>query len=648
MNIKLRKLQSGGGFPPLTNIYTPVTVTNPYTNPFLTALTQITMGGSTKDSKAASSKSSDDKLGDAVKLLKDMNGLDNDVDQTISALQQQAQERDAFGTSGDPVNDYYQNIQLINKVKQSNEMYKQAKDTNNAKNGFGDIATTNTGQVVMKGKSGDITFANPEQVKKFIKAGYQAMTNGNLLYERQYNPNYTFAKGDVLSRIVSESSSMQEIQKVIKDFSDNLGTNSTTQAGYVTKANGQIAQGVEILKNLGESNIESMPQDGIYKLKITNESNAAAAAKAIAAIYNVMTPQQRALLKVQTKDGTDKEAQQLIGVIVAKGVTTKIDFDMEYQKPDKDTDKTKKGSGAGGSDDASGLDKEGPMAAWFRGAGQQATYTISGATGNGIITKANIMPMIDTSGKPLPANSTLTDLTGTALNAALDISHASMGNGAELSPNGFDQVLLDGQIAAAELPVTYEDGKVLPNLKMLKLMDSANNTLELNHNISVQQVDQEHGFTRNKQIVNSIYAGLKLPPRYSNNGQVNQLQYKRFAMVHGTTTEKAFKDDDVDLTSAELIAGDQQRQNYVSAMKTKPNNSKFDVSNGFLGLGKENIYTGTIFIPMTDNYEGVVAGSGGDKSYLDSATWNNLTATQSQNQRMRSAPPKNINFEKMN
>ena len=211
MKISLRKFQSGGGFPPLASIYTPVTVTNPYTNPFLVALTKQTQGAT--KSKSDSSKSSEGSVDDATKLLKDLDGLDNDVQKAIGTLQQQANFNAVFGDSSDVVSNYYQNLQILNKVKQSNEEYKSARDISKSKNGLGDIATTSNGLVAMKNSNtGEITFTAPETIRKYQSKGYQLLTNGNLLYERAHNPNYTFQVGDNLSRVVAESSSMEEIQ----------------------------------------------------------------------------------------------------------------------------------------------------------------------------------------------------------------------------------------------------------------------------------------------------------------------------------------------------------------------------------------------------------------------------------------------------
>lgn len=644
MKISLRKFQSGGGFPPLASIYTPVTVTNPYTNPFLVALTQQTQGAT--KSKSDSSKSSEGSIDDATKLLKDLDGLDNDVQKAIGTLQQQANFNAVFGDSSDVVSNYYQNLQILNKVKQSNEEYKSARDISKSKNGLGDIATTSNGLVAMKNSNtGEITFTAPETIRKYQSKGYQLLTNGNLLYERAHSPNYTFQVGDNLSRVVAESSSMEEIQKLIKDFSSNIGYVASNNTGYIQKEAGQIQQGIDILKSVGQENIQSMPQDGIYKIKIDNKSNAQQAKIAINAIYRSLTPGQRALLKTQTANGTDSEAQNLIGVIVAKDVYSESSFDLDYQKPDKDdSNGSSKGSSNG---DSNGNDKEGPMGAWFRGLGEKQVFTITGLTNHGIKTKANIMPIINVDGKPLPTNSTLTDLSGTALAGGLDFQHASMGNGAELDSKAFDNVLIDNTIAAAELPVELKDGKVIPMVDSLAKLDQADDILKMQYNINItKDLDNTAGLTPQKVTINQVYAKVGLPPRYNRNGTVNDYKYRRFAMVKGTTTEKSFKDNNISLNEYGLEASDSSRAHYVETIKTKTGKDKFSVNNGFFGLGQEEVYEGTIFIPMTDNYEGVAAGSG-SSAYKSSQEWNALDSASNQNKNLRASNTK-LNLSKFN
>ena len=618
MKLKLRKLGSGGGFPPLVSVYTPVQVTNPYTNPVLQALDATIQGNISKQTTKSD-------IDDATKLLSNLDGLTNDVDSTIQILNQKRQYNAVFGES-DPVGDYYQNIALINKIKQGKEQYKQALDIIKAKDGIDDIATTSTGKVVVKDKTGKISAVNPEDLAKM--SGVVALTNGNLLSEREHNPNYTFQDGDDLSRIVSEGTSLEEIQKIIKDFSSNLGTTTQGGAGFIQAQKGQILQGIDILKNLSKDAVQSIPADGIYKIKFTNSSNAQQAQKALEAIWQNLTPSQQALLKVQTNDGSTRSAQNLIATILSKGISSSSIFDI-----DQPSGSGKKGKSSN-SDSEDGVDKEGPMAAFFRGLGEQQTFTITGNTSHGIVTKANIMPIIGSDGKPVGENATLTDLSQTPLAGGLDLQHASMGNGEELDSKAFDNVLISGQVAAAEIPIEQtSNGKIVPAINTLSKMDKANDTLRLQYQINPNWVTaNEQGFTQHKQIINKVYQQMGLQPLYTSSGSINIGKYRRFAMVKGTTTEKSFKNSSVNLSAIE--ASENSRAHYIETMKTKPNKSKFDISNGFLGMGMEDVYEGTIFIPMNNNYMGVAAGSG-EKAYLPSDEWTKLNSQQEQNARLR-------------
>jgi hypothetical protein len=91
--MKIKKLQSGG-LPPLFTTFTPVTVTNPYAgvDPMLTWLQQMgtsMVGGASASGGSSSSSSSSSgmpTMKDTMALLKDMKGLDSDMNTALASL----------------------------------------------------------------------------------------------------------------------------------------------------------------------------------------------------------------------------------------------------------------------------------------------------------------------------------------------------------------------------------------------------------------------------------------------------------------------------------------------------------------------------------------------------------------------------------
>ena len=114
MKIQFKKMQNGGSFAPFLSSYTPTLANDTVPDPVLQYLAAIGTPGSEATSKSTTKASNSGGIDvkDTMSLLKDMRGLDNDVTLVSNTLAKQAQRDQLFGT-GDPVVQYYQNIQLV-------------------------------------------------------------------------------------------------------------------------------------------------------------------------------------------------------------------------------------------------------------------------------------------------------------------------------------------------------------------------------------------------------------------------------------------------------------------------------------------------------------------------------------------------------
>ena len=628
MKIKFKKYASGG-YAPFASVYTPVQVTNPYQDPIEPILAQLVTNQVSPllgvSSKSTSKTTTESQADEALKLLKDMKGLDSDVSTAVSALSESAQRSAIFGTSSSMITDYYRNLQLVNQVKQSKEEYDNAYTEAKSKQGLGEIATTSQGGVIVKNKEGKLLTITPEEFAK-DPSKYSVQTNGNILYERAHNK--TFAGQDSLTTIVQESSSMKEIQSVVKDLSNSLGHTNVSLSEYTKNQGGQFQNGIQILKQIGQQLSEdAMSMDGVYKLVYNNKNNKEAINYAVQSIYGSLNEGQKALLKMHS-DGTSKGAVGLIMKMVAKGSINETSIDPTYQtdfNPDgspkeKDSNGSTKGSGGGGSTKEPDMS---PIEQWWTRQGEKQQFTITGVSAHGINTKANIMPIVDKEGKALGVGSTLQNVSESSAGGALDFANATMGNGAKLNANSMNMVLVDAsRMAGADLPIdtSRSDGVIAPNIDMLQKIDAANNQLKIKYNINAD-TDDSQLTPQQKKIINQIYVQNQLPVKYGNNGKTNQLQYRRFAMVQGTTSETAFTENP-NFGNLHLDATDQARKSYIQQMKTKPGMDKFQVDDGWLfgSIGRENVYQGTIFLPVTNNYNTMRAASGNTPKISEART----------------------------
>ena len=236
--------------------------------------------------------------------------------------------------------------------------------------------------------------------------------------------------------------------------------------------------------------------------------------------------------------------------------------------------------------------------------GEQKQFNISLDGSQGFIVKGNTMGA-DDSGHPIGI-STLQGLSSSSFGKALDINNATFGNGMRIDVNGSGKVIIDGNsITGVELPIDTSDPTPKPDFNLLKLKEQADNLLATKYNI--QNPDDSTKLTKAQlHQINIVYRQEGLPQKYDENtGQLIQQRWKRFALVKGTTTQEAIMGD-VDKKYIRKIEEDNEISNYQTARRKLTGDEKYQFSDSW--FGGDNLYQGTIFIPVTDSYIRATAG----------------------------------------
>ena len=605
--------------PPLFSTFTPVTVTNPYAGSdpmfmWLQNMSQRMVGGATSASGSSSSSASGGiGLKDTLSLLKDMKGLDSDVSSAISAIQQASTESAILGGAESLLSDYYRNINLANKVNQSKAEYDEAYKLVKEKDGIQEAAVTSDGRVIVREKGNNqIQAVDPSEYFK-NRNKYQIQTNGELLYARAHDKNMAF-NNSVLS-IVQNGTSMSEISKFVNDFISKLGTSSQPIEGYTAKQAQKILGGVQALQDASKENIESMPIDGIYKVKLKSSTQNEQASYAISAIYNSLNANQKALLKMHS-NGKDSGALELIKEMVMKDVSVTKEFSVDYQKEMSEKAGLSGNGAAGAAGVTDGKDKSGVAGNWFLGYGEQSKYVIQDESNQGIETVGNDLPITD-NGQSIGI-STLEKAAKSDFGGVLDFDKATMGNGVKLDPFGSSKVVINGtKIVGVELPVDPRDPDK-PYFALLKKKSEADAELRQQ---GISSPDASNLTLAQKQIVNQVYKNKGLPEKFDSSGNPNTNSYRRFGMITGTTTKDAFlEDNDLNISGMKQVTSKNERENYQSVRRETSGDKKYSIDNGYLfgWLGVDELYKGTIFIPVRNNYFNAIS-SGGASTYPTTA-----------------------------
>lgn len=606
MKVRLHKFQAGGSI--IASTFQPITVTPGAYAPSLQQAEQsIAMATQSGTQSGGSSKGSSDELTkkDLIESLKGIEGLPSDVNFVIDKISKDLSMAEILKnpiTGESPINisdAYLKSIQYLNQVKNSKNTFDNAYKSATQNGSINEAAVTSSGLLVVKDSEGKMdTVSAQDYLKNQDK--YILQTNGDLLQMRRMDPKLTFS--DSVLDIVENGVSTKTITEFINQFSSGLGTDTLQQQGYSKIQSQRISNGINIIQEAQKNGINLTGGiDGLYKTTKLSEDQKRQASEAVTALYKMMPTNYKSLLAIKSgnAENPDKGVFDLITLMIDKNSSNKIQYQIDKEKEGKDS--TEESSSDGVSSDKI---KSSSVEQWFRGMGEQKQFNISLDGSQGFIVKGNTMGA-DDSGHPIGI-STLQGLSSSSFGKALDINNATFGNGMRIDVNGSGKVIIDGNsITGVELPIDTSDPTPKPDFNLLKLKEQADNLLATKYNI--QNPDDSTKLTKAQlHQINVVYRQEGLPQKYDENtGQLIQQRWKRFALVKGTTTQEAIMGD-VDKKYIRKIEEDNEISNYQTARRKLTGDEKYQFSDSW--FGGDNLYQGTIFIPVTDSYIRATAG----------------------------------------
>lgn len=606
MKVRLHKFQAGGSI--IASTFQPITVTPGAYAPSLQQAEQsIAMAKQSGTQSGGSSKGSSDELTkkDLIESLKGIEGLPSDVNFVIDKISKDLSMAEILKnpiTGESPINisdAYLKSIQYLNQVKNSKNTFDNAYKSATQNGSINEAAVTPSGLLVVKDSEGKMNTVSAQDYLK-NQDKYILQTNGDLLQMRRMDPKLTFS--DSVLDIVENGVSTKTITEFINQFSSGLGTDALQQQGYSKIQSQRISNGINIIQEAQKNGINLTGGiDGLYKTTKLSEDQKRQASEAVTALYKMMPTNYKSLLAIKSgnAENPDKGVFDLITLMIDKNSSNKIQYQIDKEKEGKDS--TDESSSDGVSSDKI---KSSSVEQWFRGMGEQKQFNISLDGSQGFIVKGNTMGA-DDSGHPIGI-STLQGLSSSSFGKALDINNATFGNGMRIDVNGSGKVIIDGNsITGVELPIDTSDPTPKPDFNLLKLKEQADNLLATKYNI--QNPDDSTKLTKAQlHQINVVYRQEGLPQKYDENtGQLIQQRWKRFALVKGTTTQEAIMGD-VDKKYIRKIEKDNEISNYQTARRKLTGDEKYQFSDSW--FGGDDLYQGTIFIPVTDSYIRATAG----------------------------------------
>ena len=504
-------------------------------------------------------------------------------------------------------NKYLENLNYLNQVKQNKDAFNKSYALANSKNSIAEAAVTSNGGVVVKDASDKIKIVSPEEYLKNQK-NYILQTNGNLLAERRENPQYKFNNN--LLDIVNNSTSTKEISDTINAFTSSLGSSENTLSGYSVKDQKQIQGGLEILKaaadKYGEQTVmNALNFDGVYKNKVFTSDQLQQAKAAISAIYNMLPNNQKTLLKLKS-NGTESGVIQQITQIVSSKTTNKFNFDTDFQpdlNPDgtkKDTDKSKTGEEE--SNFYSNIIKE-------RG-GTPITLQINkGSNAQMSITGTNYGNILGSDKNTIPETSLYNVMNSGLSGIVTNTNSITFGN-QKINSGQWKDIMYDNSGGtSAHLP-KKADGSV--DLEILDEYESCVKAAQRATKNNPDRYDQVLGkyLMNNSKLMHLVdqRTGRENPKMFQQYFIINAYAVDRDGSIIKNPNSKYFqkiKDPDDQLVKRiQKGLTDDAKNPYT-----------IDVDNWYDFNGHDDIYQGTVYMPITyNNLQAITASKGSTKN----------------------------------
>lgn len=579
-----KKYQQGGVAP--FTIYTPISLGG--------ETTRQAYSDSGSSSRGSSSKKGDQTLDIIKELFGKLDGLPADVNGIYANMQSFLAKQQAFGNdldTDDLSTMYLDQLAQINNIKFSKAAYDQASKHAEEQDAINEVAVDSLGRIAVQNSDGTVKFVNYNDAKK----SGTILTNGDLLQLRAYSPNMRF--NDSILNVVNNGIGMSKIAEFIKSNLPKIGSseNETVIEGYTKKQANDIARGAELLMNA---------PDGDYKYtqtKYTKEQNDQINA-ALGYISTILPKNMKAVLNVNADLQGIKPSDMLkalLGAESSESIKTKLEFDAVTGKASKDANGNSKESGDGLKLDAA--------TALISGKGYQGAIEFNPGTSYAVTVNARHSGFQKKSGENMGSGITMQEATTSTLDKVLDWNKATLG-GSRLNPTGYNRIMINSDdVVGVDLPVGSD--KNTPDFTMLQ---------------KLQVLDQEllkkgiEDTPNNWKQVNQVCQEIGLPAKYKNDGSLNEYSWNRFAAFQVTADDSVLVNKNAILSDIlGVVEDDNVREQYEQIIQK--NNKNYKLGSGFLGLGKQALYQGTVFVPINSNYV-ASALSGGQNISMQQAT----------------------------
>ena len=582
-----RRYQQGGVAPFL--VYTPIT---------LGGETTTSLENSTSSTKASSKDSSEKDSLDFIKeLFKELagKGLQIDINTVYSQFSNMFQRAKAFGediSTGDIQLMYLSAISKVNEIQRSKDIYDKAKAYATENDALNEYAVTSNGLYVVQDKDGKIS-ATTNDWEEAKKQG-NPITNSQLLHLREYSPQLLLQNGNsIVDEVVNSGMGVNKIGEAIKSLAGKLDSTTSKIEGLTEMQSKKVKAGLQII-----AQTDGTP-DGIYKITNENKDSKAQVQAALEYIYRMLSPSQVSVLNAHGG------AQPLILSFLSSQTGTTVNQSIQPLT----------GKAAKESQDSS-LDKiaSNPLIALQREiGGTPIRYSVVTRDSN---TRISVNGTSYSSLPKVKSDMSIDEMLNTSeIGGIVTNKYGITFGDQQIDPSNLKDIMYSnvGGVVVT-LPCKIVNGVKQVNLDIKDAYERAEQkALQVSQNRQSKEFIEALGKELKEEHLDSLLDSRGLP---------NKNMFQQFLVVEGYTTDRIpLKKDSQYIEKVKNPTSDlETRISQALSTDSKKSNYSIDIDNhwGFLEGGWDDVYRGTVFIPITNNTNAAISSWGSNSNISQS------------------------------
>ena len=528
---------------------------------------------------------------DLFDMIKDINGLPNEMKSIIINLQRTFETQNLIGA--DPSNlasiylDNLYKLKLANQNKiKFDDAIKKAKDNGT----LGEAAITLNGGLIVQDDKGKLQQISLDEYYN-NKEAYHILSNSNLAWLRKYSPNMAFTQNDDVFDIINNGMSYEVFQDLLDKSKSALGSYKYEETGILGK---EALSGLRVLQRMSKEDQEKYINnalDGIYKYTQSTDSNEQQIASLID--YLTILPNRVkvwASLKTKIQD-PNQATQALVKQYLLGNLKNDSKFTIDYEGT-KDSLKSKSSSSGNSGDVKEGF--------WRQLQSGKAGTTNTSITLIGK-SKLSVEGKYYGTTPGLDENKSLNKYIGDSKVGYLIKNNRSITFGDQsLSPESFNDVMVNSGAGAqvATLPIT-QDGKV--NFEILSTYSKIENKLR---QLGIKPSDQDYE-QKKSILLNKVGLGYLVDAQ---NGRIDPRFFGQFLILEGVTSNKAYgingKNEKQALKASDYVddvSNNDDLYKTVEQALSDKEHGEYTLDHNWISFNNDELYKGNIYIPLNEN-----------------------------------------------